>query len=50
MPYDDSLNELGWELLAFLEAEDEKVSVRVFNNLKGELKRLIEKWLKSHKE
>lgn len=47
VPYDNLLNDLGWEMNEFLTENEAKFDGRVFNNMKGFLKRTIEKWVNS---
>lgn len=48
VPYDNCLNDLGWDLNDFLTKNGATFDGRVFNNMKPFLKACIEKWLVAH--
>lgn len=50
VPYDDNLNDLGWEMTRWLGNCGSPVSGRAFNGMKPKLKEIIEKWLAAHPE
>jgi hypothetical protein len=45
VPYDKLLNDLGWEMNSFLTNNGATFDGRVFNNMKGFIKQMIEKWV-----
>lgn len=47
--FDDSLNDLGWQMINWLGDCGSYPSGRAFNGMKSQLKVIIEKWLEQHK-